>query len=81
MMEERKPSGWMAPEWLMPALGQQVVGVCNGELAWWTRTDDGWYVSDHYANLGHRDAMTPDKSLGPDLWAEAPTIALSRDPD
>lgn len=70
---------WQAPEQFMPAIGQQVVGVCNGEVAWWTRTDDGWYVSDHRDNLGHRDAMTPEQSRGPDVWAHTPMTDFRRE--
>jgi hypothetical protein len=63
-------------EW--PAVGVQVAGVIYrdggfDELAWWTRTADGWYVSETRGNLGHRDAMTADESKGPDIWCHVPT--------
>jgi hypothetical protein len=61
-----------------PDLGVQVIGIISrdgyGDLAWWTRTDDGWYVSDKNGSLGHRDAMTRDASGGPSVWCHAPKI-------
>lgn len=62
-------------EW--PAWDDQVVGVVvrDGgfdELGWWTRTSDGWYVSDTRGNLGNRDAMRKEDSKGPHLWCHAP---------
>lgn len=63
-----------ANEW--PAQDEQVIGIVlrdggADEVAWWTRTSDGWYVSDTFGNLGHRDAFTKDDSQGPDLWTSA----------
>jgi hypothetical protein len=62
-----------------PPIGHQVIGVIfrdeddGGDLvAWWTHTMDGFYVSDYRGNLGHRDAMTPADSKGPDAWIFPP---------
>ena len=62
-----------------PDYGVQVVGLLADPLgfdtvAWWTRTKDGWYVSDTRGNLGHRDAMTAADSKGPHQWCHAPKI-------
>lgn len=64
-----------------PAEGNQVIGVIqrddgHDEVAWWTRTADGWYVSDRRGNLGSRDAMTAQKSKGPHYWIGAPSSAF-----
>jgi hypothetical protein len=61
-----------------PDIGVQVVGVISSggyeDLAWWTRTDDGWYFSDKKGSLGNRDAMTKEASTGPSVWCHAPKI-------
>lgn len=61
-----------------PDLGVQVVGISRSEgyedLAFWTRTDDGWYVSDKNGSLGNRDAVTKERSRGPSVWCHAPKI-------
>lgn len=64
------------PEREWPSIDEQVIGILFveggfDELAWWTRTNDGWYVSDTFGNLGHRDAMTKEESKGPHLWTHA----------
>jgi hypothetical protein len=68
---------WLCEKKQWPAIGQQVVGVVErdgrfDEVAWWTRTVDGWYVSDTRGNLGNRDAMTAASSKGPHWWHPAP---------
>ncbi len=67
---------WTTPEHTLPALDEQVIGISadiyGGEVAWWTRTTDGWYVSEKRGQVGHRDAMTKERSKGPDLWTHAP---------
>lgn len=57
---------WWTQTRLLPAVNEQVVGVADDEVAWWTRTDDGWYVSDKRMNIGHRD------DRGPTYWAGSP---------
>lgn len=64
-----------ATDW--PSLGQTVIGIMEredgfDEVSWWTRTEDGWYVSDVRGNLGHRDAFRPAESEGPTWWSHAP---------
>lgn len=64
-----------ATDW--PAINEQVIGVVRrdggyDEVAWWTRTIDGWYVSEYRGNRGHRDAATTSESKGPDAWIHAP---------
>ena len=61
-----------------PEIGEQVVGFISrrdglDEIAWWTLTQDGWYVTNTLGNLGHRDAMTREDSQGPDAWTHRPT--------
>ena len=68
---------WLNPRRDLPDIGAQVVGILVREdgydaIAWWTRTDDGWYVSDNRGNMGHRDAMTKEASDGPDWWQHPP---------
>ncbi len=72
---------WQPQSKILPALNQQVVGVSfrDGgfdELAWWTRTDDGWFISDVRGNIGNRDAFRKEQSkgpdFGPDFWQHAP---------
>lgn len=69
---------WLSPDRDLPALEVQVVGIVAVEdgfdvVAWWTRTTDGWYVSDTLGNLGHRDAMTAAESVGPTWWQHPPS--------
>ena len=67
-----------------PDLNVQVIGILEDpeggfdELAWWTRTDDGWYASDTRGNLGHRDTMRKEDSKGPTLWMHAPPKPMKR---
>jgi hypothetical protein len=45
-----------------------VLGVdSEDEVGYWTRTTDGWYLSDKRSNVGHRDVR------GPGLWTYMPT--------
>jgi len=63
-------------EW--PDIGVQVVGIIRqhgyDDVAWWTRTEDGWYVSQSRGSVGHQDAITKDDSTGPHVWCHAPKI-------
>lgn len=62
-----------ARDW--PALNEQVIGIVRGgNVSWWTRTDDGWYVSDVQGKVGHRDAMRATESKGPCVWTHAPKL-------
>lgn len=68
---------WRREQTDWPAIDEQVIGIIErpdqfDEVAWWTRTTDGWYVSECRGNLGHRDAATRSESRGPDLWCHAP---------
>ena len=68
---------WMDERREWPRTNVQVVGIVtrddgHDEVAWWTRTDDGWYVSDMRGTVGHRDAMTAEQSRGPHWWQHAP---------
>ena len=59
----------------MPAINVQVVGIEPGKhagVAWWTRTHDGWYVSQAQGTLGNRDASRVENSRGPAFWTHAP---------
>jgi len=73
----REASVWRSTDRDWPAQNEQVVGLIErdggfDEIAWWTRTDDGWYVSDTRGTVGHRDAMTAEQSRGPHWWQHAP---------
>jgi hypothetical protein len=65
---------WTSVRRDLPWLDEQVVGLAaDGCLGWWTRTTDGWYVSEKRGQIGHRDAMTVARSRGPEWWTVAPT--------
>lgn len=55
-----------ARDW--PAIDEAVIGIdSRGDLAWWTRTADGWYRSSNpERGVGHRDQQ------GPTWWYYAP---------
>lgn len=74
---------WRRTRLTCPALGERVIGFLSkdGEVAWWTRTHDGWYVSASRHFIGHRDAPTKASSSGPDFWAHAPLITDMSKPD
>lgn len=75
---EEEGTMWRNADRDWPDLGVQVVGISRSEgyedLAFWTRTDDGWYVSDKNGSLGNRDAVTKERSRGPSVWCHAPKI-------
>lgn len=71
---------WTTQSRLLPALDEQVIGIdaVDGDtVSWWTRTEDGWYVSTSRGNIGHRDSMRAENSVGPSLWTHAPRKAWS----
>lgn len=67
---------WNCTDRIWPDIDTQVIGIVRrdgfDEVAWWTRTNDGWYVSETSGNVGHRDAMCRDDSKGPHQWCHAP---------
>lgn len=69
---------WWTQSRMLPAEGEQVIGVKDDEVQFWTRTNDGWYVSDSLGQVGHRDAWGPEGSRGPDLWTHHPKLAEAR---
>ena len=60
---------WHTQKRDLPALDTQVIGIDDdGDVALWTRTEDGWYVSERRSNVGHRD------DRGPALWTHIPKL-------
>ena len=77
---------WFTQFHTLPALNEQVIGLLAvdggwDELAWWTRTADGWYASDNRGNLGRRDTMRKEDSKGPTIWTHAPSVNEDRGVD
>ena len=51
----------------LPEMDVQVIGIDDdGDVSLWTRTSDGWYVSDKRSWVGHRDVR------GPAVWTHIP---------
>lgn len=68
---------WRSGQRDWPNVNTQVIGVVervdgNDEVAWWTRTEDGWYVSNTKGNRGQLGADEKTRSQGPDWWQHAP---------
>lgn len=49
-------------------MNEQVVGLLGDSVQWWTRTEDGWYVSDALGTLGHRSPRPPQ------AWQHPPDL-------
>lgn len=57
---------------IKPALDVQVIGIDQegNSIAWWTRKDDSWWVSNVRGELGNRD------DAGPSWWLFPPKMDL-----